>query len=503
MHSYFRIAALAVAALLQSGFVQAATAPRDLVDRYIQTSQAQIATTPPIPVPESCSTYLKEIPPTQQTIWIQVPLDYEKPEGEKIWVFFQGEIDAAKRDENTPLMVHHGGPSSHSFATAKLFWKHAPTLPRTSAIFMSQRGSGKWLNGCATSFSKKIESVAYYQKFTSPSSVMDAEVFRRVVLNDKRWKIFGRSYGQQLVHATLQYFPETVISAQIDAFAMTQDSRLNGAYVEYYRATRYQAFFATFPELKKEIAHLLRSEQDRPCAFSHPLCLKELFDNAEEEAMYDPAQWSQISVKLNERLRSGSFIRETPPIAASTLPQAGLAANLALAYLDLTTANDEPGDPWGYLRGWKAAYRWLQSTDSDLALIYQQARLSTFQYIDEPWVDAWTMQVFADRKPSPIRLDLVKESLKRYRIPFYMYAGASDTLDSPYLFCPEMKLLGNLVQVKLRSGGHPAGFENPEFWSDLVELPKHTKSKNTLQSHVYCRGVDAFSKQVALGLSIE
>ncbi len=493
MPFHFGFFACVAALFFQPVFAQAAT-PRELVDRYLKTHSAVWTDRLPISVPESCFTYLKEIPTTQQTIWVQVPLDYEKPEGEKIWVFFQGEIDAAQRTENMPIMVHHGGPSSHSFNTAKLFWKNAPQLPRLSPIFMSQRGSGKWFDGCATSFSNRIESVSYYEKFTSPSSVMDAEVFRRVVLNGKRWKILGRSYGQQLVHATLQYFPETVTAAYIDAFTMTRDSRLNGSYVEYYRANRYQAFFTAHPELKKSIARVIREEQQRPCIGPDPLCLKEIFDNTEEEWLYDPAQWSRIENRLNERLR-GSFLRELPAPVASTIPRAGLAANWALAYLDLTTANDESGDPWGYRRGFQAAYRWLAERDTDLALIYQQARLPLFQNTDEPWLSAWTTKIFADRKPSPVRLDLVKASLKRHRIPFVVYAGISDTMDSPYLFCPSLKSLGNLVQFKIRSGGHPAGFENPELWADLVQFPK--RSGSIVETDQYCREVEFFAKKIA------
>ncbi|KAF8508294.1 alpha/beta-hydrolase [Gautieria morchelliformis] len=155
--------------------------------------------------------------------FFDLPLDYSKPEGEKIRVFARNLIPADKVKDNEdeaelPYLVYlQGGPGfevelmSNSGIVSEIHDKGYQTL------WLDQRGTGLSTPLSAEVLTSRYndEQIAQYLKrFRADSIVRDCEAIREILLGDKedpedrKWTIMGQSYGGFCAITYLSFFSE-------------------------------------------------------------------------------------------------------------------------------------------------------------------------------------------------------------------------------------------------------------------------------------------------------
>jgi pimeloyl-ACP methyl ester carboxylesterase len=200
----------------------------------------------------------------------EVPLDYSKPDGERITVFAREVVAADKKGEKLPwLLFLQGGPGFGApRPEGKGGWlKRA--LAEYRVVLLDQRGTGR---------SSPIESETlgqlgspeaqadYLKQFRADGIVQDAELIRRALLGDEPWSVLGQSYGGfcavHYLSAAPEGLREVIITGGIPPLARPAD--------DIYRATyqrvvdKNEQFYGRYPadeERAKEIVAYLQAHE--------------------------------------------------------------------------------------------------------------------------------------------------------------------------------------------------------------------------------------------------
>jgi pimeloyl-ACP methyl ester carboxylesterase len=206
-----------------------------------------------------------------------VPLDHERPDGERIAVYAREVVATAReRDELPWLVFFQGGPGGEANrpTSPSEFW-----LPRAlkeyRVLLLDQRGTGR-----STPLSRQTLGVAgdaraqaaYLTHFRADAIVRDAEWIRRELLGSaRRWSVLGQSYGGFCVLTYLSVAPEGLAEALIAGGL----APLSAGADEVYRATyprvldRNRRFYERYPadaEVAAEVVAALRAEPVQlPC----------------------------------------------------------------------------------------------------------------------------------------------------------------------------------------------------------------------------------------------
>jgi pimeloyl-ACP methyl ester carboxylesterase len=203
-----------------------------------------------------------------------VPLDHERPDGERIAVFAREVVAPSReRDELPWLVFFQGGPGGEANrpASARDVW-----LPRAlkeyRVLLLDQRGTGR-----STPLNRRTLGVAgdaraqaaHLTRFRADAIVRDAEWIRRELLGEEgRWSVLGQSYGGFCVLTYLSLAPEGLAEALVTGGLPP----LTAGAEEVYRATyprvldRNRRYYERYPadaELAAEVAAALRAEPVR------------------------------------------------------------------------------------------------------------------------------------------------------------------------------------------------------------------------------------------------
>ena len=138
-----------------------------------------------------------------------VPLDHDRPDGERISVFAREVADPDGADR--PFLVYfQGGPGSE--APRPLRRPSAPAwleraLEEFRVLMLDQRGTGRSTPVGALPGRTPQEQAEYLAHFRADSIVRDAEWIRRE-LGVERWSVLGQSFGGFCVTTYLSIAPE-------------------------------------------------------------------------------------------------------------------------------------------------------------------------------------------------------------------------------------------------------------------------------------------------------
>lgn len=154
---------------------------------------------------------------------VTVPFDWEdpsNPETIKVSYYYKNQ-DLYKG--KTPIIFFNGGPAVAGNSAITALPTKAPALNDENMIFMDQRGTG-----CSTNFVNYSadSDLAVYKRYASASIVKDAEVIRKKLFNNEKWKIYGQSYGGLISFRYLELFPESIASAHIHGFGFSSEPLL-------------------------------------------------------------------------------------------------------------------------------------------------------------------------------------------------------------------------------------------------------------------------------------
>ena len=138
-----------------------------------------------------------------------VPLDHDRPDGERITVFAREVADPDGRDR--PFLVFlQGGPGFEAPRPARHptapFWLDR-ALSEFRVLMLDQRGTGRSTPVGALPGRTPEEQAEYLTHFRADSIVRDAEWIRRELDLD-RWSVLGQSFGGFCVLTYLSRAPE-------------------------------------------------------------------------------------------------------------------------------------------------------------------------------------------------------------------------------------------------------------------------------------------------------
>ncbi|KAF9047696.1 alpha/beta-hydrolase [Panaeolus papilionaceus] len=155
--------------------------------------------------------------------FFNLPLDYSRPDGEKIRVFARHAIPMSKaktqEDEaKLPVIVYlQGGPGFESRPPSNSGFAKELHEQGYQILWLDQRGTGlstPVLPDTLPSNVKTDEEIAQYLKFFRADSIVkDCEQIRHILLRDKespedqKWSLIGQSFGGFCVVTYLSLFP--------------------------------------------------------------------------------------------------------------------------------------------------------------------------------------------------------------------------------------------------------------------------------------------------------
>jgi pimeloyl-ACP methyl ester carboxylesterase len=145
-----------------------------------------------------------------------VPLDHDRPDGERITVFAREVADPDGRDR--PFLVYfQGGPGSEAPRPIRRPGSPAwldRALEEFRVLMLDQRGTGRSTPVGALAGRSPQEQAEYLAHFRADSIVRDAEWIRNK-LGVERWSVLGQSFGGFCVTTYLSFAPEGLREAFI------------------------------------------------------------------------------------------------------------------------------------------------------------------------------------------------------------------------------------------------------------------------------------------------
>jgi proline iminopeptidase len=151
-------------------------------------------------------------------LWVEVPLDWNEPEGETIRVYAREVVDAARRDEDLPLLVFlQGGPGGKSPRPLDAEGWIESAVKRFRVILPDQRGTGRSTPLSARDFAElpAEEGARRLALHRADSIVRDFEALRERHFPGRQWWTLGQSYGGFLTLQYLSHYPQSVVASAI------------------------------------------------------------------------------------------------------------------------------------------------------------------------------------------------------------------------------------------------------------------------------------------------
>lgn len=169
-------------------------------------------------VPEVIVEYLLPgVHVTERTI--DVPLDWDQPDGEQIGVFVRELVDPPRRRDDLPLLVYlQGGPGGKSpRPVGRSGWLKV-ALERYRVVLLDQRGTGRSTPIDGVTIRRRgtpAEQAEYLAKFRADSIVRDAEAVRTRIYDGRRWATLGQSFGGFITLTYLSFAPEGLAACYV------------------------------------------------------------------------------------------------------------------------------------------------------------------------------------------------------------------------------------------------------------------------------------------------
>lgn len=421
--------------------------------------------------------------------FLEVPEDPAKPDGRKIKIFYYGEIGSPTQ---TPVLFLNGGPGASSWSSYKVIrdaksggakkWRQLPF------VFIDQRG-----NGCSDPYpqGQDNETLDRLRLYGTRGIVADSEAVRKKLIGDRKWKVFGQSYGAFAVHRYMQAAGDGVASAHAHANALNQDpmERLVLRIVAQNRVT--QAYLDSYPD-DRAVLQILNREllldrcfkdsetNERACGIDvlSPLTSFLGFNN----------YWAKIHLWINLMVRDGHVRDEGVSDFLARYYFGGTdftwnrtsTAMRVIGYTDRNVAAQSTENcvkvaEIARSRGEDPRQWLLHECQAQL----QEAGARTNDIERTPASTALDAAILALPR-DVLTVDLFKQALLAHpKTPFYLYSGSKDSFVPKESFAEEVAEIKDLVKYKNFSGtGHDGFLSEPQVWEDLAwDIGPETKEE--------------------------
>ncbi|MBL7917987.1 MAG: alpha/beta fold hydrolase, partial [Bacteroidia bacterium] len=150
-----------------------------------------------------CIDFKNTLPKKYKQVVIE---NWETPnKNKKIKIFF---YYTNFKENKTPILFLNGGPGRSSFYSYELL-KEEIEKRNLPIVFVDQRGTG-----CSSLYpeASSAENLLRLQHYGSTEIVDDLEIFRKKYLKNKKWILFGQSYGGMIAYRYLEKYPNSLES---------------------------------------------------------------------------------------------------------------------------------------------------------------------------------------------------------------------------------------------------------------------------------------------------
>jgi len=203
-----------------------------------------------------------------------VPLDHDRPGGERIEVFAREVVAADRAGSDLPwLLFLQGGPG---FGGPRLSGRSSwltRGLDDFRVLLLDQRGTGRSTPATRhtlASFGSARDQAAYLSLFRADAIVRDAELIRRELTGGEPWSVLGQSFGGFCTVTYLSCAPEGIreafITGGLPGLTATADDVYRVTYPRVRSRTEdhYGRYPADVDQARKVARQLASSEVTLP-----------------------------------------------------------------------------------------------------------------------------------------------------------------------------------------------------------------------------------------------
>ena len=204
----------------------------------------------------------------------ELPLDYSKPDGEKIKVFGREVVAPAKENEDLPWLVFlQGGPGFGSPRPMDNSGWLKPALKEFRVFLIDQRGttnSGTKIHAETLAHMSPEEQAEYLTHFRADNIVRDCEAIRKELVGGK-WTALGQSYGGFCINTYISIAPEGLEAGLITGGVPSHVRHVDDIYRETCKfiIEKNDIYYERYPQdevkVKEIVTYLEENEVYLPC----------------------------------------------------------------------------------------------------------------------------------------------------------------------------------------------------------------------------------------------
>jgi len=415
-----------------------------------------------------CELRLSQLTPGWSANHVEVPVDYKKPNGKKLPVYYYHRKWIPGK---TPIIFFNGGPVVSSGRATGLY-DAIPELKDENLIILDQRGVG-----CSGSLPDYIPGNGYreYLNFTSRSIVRDAEEIRKKVVGAKKWKIYGQSFGGLISFRYIELFPQSLESVHIHGYGVTpkhqsftelREQRLqdiSDAFLNFRPSSEHPSIGEIISAINQFPDAHVRDAFNESCiptpgARRSALCGQDIYSGLYLLAGFKNF-WPLIQSKLEHilsQMKSGDLdkLRTAIQSFANTYVLRFNQPNLANALGTITYMEIIPGNFF------------YEQCDAVVANeVLSECRFSS-QFLIR-------LQEDVKSKPIPLNLKKIRSNIKKHTLDVRYYAGAWDSFVPYEIIQHTAKALGlEKSLVLFPDSGHEGFSTEVKLLRGLVGLDK-------------------------------
>jgi pimeloyl-ACP methyl ester carboxylesterase len=394
--------------------------------------------------PQNCSDFVSKLPGfTAGTL--SVPEDWDNPEtSPKIEVFYYWRKAQGEAVRRPPVVFFNGGPASDSHGSATLLSSLAFTSD-SSFVFLDQRGTG-----CSTSFpaGETVKNATRLMNWGSKGIVNDAEAVRKHLFGDRKWRIYGQSYGGFIVHRYTEIHPEGIDRAIAHGASIMKDPLAWSA--ERIRSQQrvgstYFAKYSGDQEIIQETRAGISNEQ----CWKHgtdSICGPNVLDSLTmmlgfHDNWPNLHKWIQALKAKDGVLNKKTLDNVVRTFVFGEYGAGGLGGDV-ISKMEIVPGYDDRANCTGALEILKA-----DGEDPDSYPINECRLLMSYQ---KP-----NFELMKDVTAKPISIDRIAAHLSHGGPSFFLFSGQQDVFVPFATFDEEVKDLGSLIHYEsFPNSGH-------------------------------------------------
>lgn len=201
--------------------------------------------------------------------FFSVPLDHDRPDGERIEVYAREAVAAGRERDRLPwLLFLQGGPGMlPPRPVGRDSWLDR-ALDDHRVLLLDQRGTGRSTPVTRQTLPGRGDAAAqadYLTHFRADAIVRDAELIRRELVREP-WAVLGQSYGGMCTVTYLSIAPEgvreAIITGGLPGLRVTADDAYRAAYPRVHR--KNTAYYRRFPQDAASVRRIAEHLIERP-----------------------------------------------------------------------------------------------------------------------------------------------------------------------------------------------------------------------------------------------